>query len=308
MRAIAIVILVMFAASIVSVPVHASGMSVSVHGQQVHANFNLWLHQNVTTLPTETTTIDSSSDMNLASAFTQALHVAYPAATPSGVTLRVDSSSGNLNLTGSMDVTGVSNQTGDIVTANMTWLPFHVTSDLKAGNLSYNDVGSTYFRSVVSQYAVLSAMVGRPNATVTGVTFFVNASAVGPPAAENYVGNFTMLDFRAVNPTVGEWIQNYTLNNDTTAWRYPSSTPLDLDMKIDRKNVTTSYVATLEYSAEITVPGIGRTKGNAVLLGVGTGQTEWAMAGIVVIAIIAAVAAQFLLRSKKKKTVVFRKK
>lgn len=308
MRHIAIVILIIFAASVFSAPVYASNLSVSVQGQQVHTNFSIYLHQNVTTLPTETTTIDASSDTNLATAFTQALRSVYPTAAPSGLTVRVDSSGGGLNLTGSMDVSGVSNRTGDIVTANMTWLPFYVTSDLKAGNLSYNDVGSHYFRSVVVHYANISATVGRPNATITGVSFFVNASAVGPPSAENYVGNFTMLDFRSLNPSLGQWIENYTLNNDTTAWRYPPSMPLNFDMKIQRKNVTTDYVATLEYSAEITVPGVGRVQGNAVLLDVGTGVKEWVMAGIVVIAIVAAVAIQLLLRSRKKKVARFQRK
>ena len=252
--------------------------------------------------------MDSASDGNLAPSFTHALQTVYPVANPSGVTIRVDSSSGGLNLTGAMDVSGVSNRTGDIVTANMTWLPFSVASDLKAGNLSYNDVGSQYFRSVVASYANASSLVGRPNATITGVSFFVNASAVDAPAAENYVGNFTMLDFRSLSPALDQWNSTYTLSNDTTTWRYPSSMLLNFDMKIQRKNVTTHYTATYEYSATITVPGVGRGQGNAVLADVGTGDKEWAMTAIVVIALVSAVAVQFLVRSRKKRVARFQRR
>jgi hypothetical protein len=202
-----------------------------------------------------------------------------------------------------MDVSGVSNRAGDIVTANMTWLPFNVASDLRAGNFSYNQVGSHYLRRVVAYYTNASSFVGRPNATITGVSFFVNGSAVGPPTAENYVGNFTMLDFRSISPALDQWNRTYTLNNDTTTWRYPSSMRLDFDMKIQRKNITTHYVATYEYSAIITVPGVGRAQGSAVLIDVGTGVKEWVMTAIVVIAIVSAVAGQFLLSSRTKKVV-----
>jgi hypothetical protein len=289
-------------------PVHASDLSVSVQGQQVQAKFNLFLHQNMTALPSETTTLDSASNANLTSAFASALHTAYPSAGLSGLTVRIDSTKDDLNLTGTMGVSGVSNRTGDIVTANMTWLPFNVASDLTAGNLSFNEVGRRYFRPVVVDYANASSEVGRPNATITGVSFLVNQSAVGSPTAENYVGNFTMLDFRSLSPSLDQWNRNYTLSNDTTAWHYPSSIRLDFDMKIQRKNVTTHYLATFSYSARITVPGVARSQGSAILLDVGTGQKEWIMAAIVVIALVSAVAVQFLLRSRKKKVAKFQRR
>ena len=285
-----------------------SNLSVAVQGQQVHTTFNLYLHQNLTSLPNEVSTIDSASDTNLTPSFSHALQAVYPAANPSGLTVRVDSSSGGLNLTGGMDVSGVSNRTGDIVTSNMTWLPFNVVSDLKAGNLSYNDVGAHYFRPVVADYANVSSFVGRPNATITGVSFYVNGSAVGAPTAENYVGNFTLLNFASLSPSLDQWNRTYTLSNDTTTWRYPSSTLLNFDMRIQKKNMTTHYIATYDYSAIITIPGIGRAQGNAVLGDVGTGEKEWAMTAIVVIVLVSAVAVQFLLRSRKKKVARFQRK
>jgi hypothetical protein len=297
-----------FLASALTAPVHASNLSVAIQGTQVQTNFNLYLHQNITDLPTESTTLDSSSNPNLNSAFSKALHDTYPSAAASSVTLQIVSTKHDLNITGSMGVSGVANRTGDIVTANMTWLPFNVASDLTAGNLSYNEVGSRYFKPLVAYYGNESAFVGRPNATITGVTFFVNGSAVNPQQAQNYVGNFTTFNFGAINPSLDSWNRTYTLNNDTTTWRYPYSMTLDFDMKIQVKNVTTHYVATFSYSAIISAPGVGRSQGSAIFLDVGTGDKEWAMAAIVVIVLVSAVAVQFLLMSRKKKAAKFQRR
>lgn len=47
------------------------------------------------------------------------------------------------------------------------------------------------------------------------------------------------------------------------------------------------------------MPGLGRATGNTVLVDVGAGQKEWIMAGIVVLAIVFAVAAQLLFRAQE---------
>jgi hypothetical protein len=207
-----------------------------------------------------------------------------------------------------MDVVGVSQRNGDILTANMTWLPFDVNSDLRAQNLSFNMIGSHYFRSAVAYYANASRFVSLPNATITGATFFANGTSIGPPAAENYVGNFTTLRFDLLDPNVGGWNRTYTLTNDTTTWRYFPSQLLKFDMRIERKNVTTDYVAKYGYDAVISVPGVGRAQGDVILVDVGTGQMEWAMAAIVIVAVISAIGVQTLFRNRKRRVAKFQKK
>jgi hypothetical protein len=207
-----------------------------------------------------------------------------------------------------MDVDGVSQLNGDIVSANMTWLSFIVTSDLRAGNLSFNTVGARYFRPVVAYYANASRFVGRPNSTITGVTFFVNGTSVGSPQAENYAGNFTMLNFSPLVTDVTQWNRTYTVTNNTTTWRFSPGPVLDLDVKIERRNVTTDYVATYEYDATISVPGIGRAQGQTILVGVGTGESEWLMATIVILAVIGAVGVQLSFRNRRKRLARFQRK
>jgi hypothetical protein len=60
-------------------------------------------------------------------------------------------------------------------------------------------------------------------------------------------------------------------------------------------------VATYGYNATITVPGVGRAQGRILLADVGTGQTEWLMAAIVILAVVSAIGIQVLYRSRKKK-------
>ena len=308
MRPIAILILAVFLVSSIFVPASASQVTISVDAQHVHALYSLSLVQNITSLPSLTTNIDSASEPSVSAAFANALRAAYPPASASNFTLGVTTDGRNLNLTCTMDVVGVSQRNGDTLTANMTWLPFDVNSDLRVQNFSFNTVGSRYFKSVVAYYANASRFVSLPNSTITGVTFFVNGTSIGPPAAVNYAGNFTTLKFDSLNPYVGGWNRTFTLTNNTTTFRYFPSQLLSLDMRIQRKSVTTDYVARYGYVAAISVPGVGRAQGNVILVDVGTGEIEWAMAAIVVVAVLSAIGVQILFRKSKRRIAKFQKK
>ncbi len=187
----------------------------------------------------------------------------------------------------------------------MGWKTFNVSSDLRAGNLSYNFVGLRYFRPVAAFYSNASRFIGRPNQTIAGVSFFVNKTSVGGPTAENYVGNFTMLDFTALNLPLESWSRTYSLSNNTTTWRYTPPQSLDFSIQVQQFNTTSILSASFGYSAEVTVPGIAHAKGNTLSLDVGTGQKEWVMASIVTAAIVLAIVMQLLFRARKKKYVKF---
>ena len=278
----------------------ASNVSITVEGQQIHATYALSLVQNVTALPNVLTSVDSTSDSNVSAMFAQALRSVNPSATPSNLSIELVATHDDLNLTCTFDVLGVSQRTGDLLNVNMTWLPFIVRSDLRAQNFSFNTIGSRYLRPVVTFYANASRFVGRPNATITGVTFFVNGTSVGPPAAQDYLGNFTTLNFGDVSPTVSQWNRTYTLTNNTTTWRDFPSKLLNFDMRIERRNVTLDYIATYGYNVTISVPGVGRTLGSVLLVDVGMGHTELMMAVIVILAIVSTVFVQLRYRSKKR--------
>jgi len=308
LRPIAIVTLAIFLMSAFYVPASASNITVSIQGQQVHSSISLSLVQNITALPNISTTVDSASQSNLSAAFNQGLNRVNPNAVTSGLSVGITSTKSSLNLTCTMDVSGVSQRNGDIVSVNMTWLAFNVTSDLRAENLSYNTIGSRYFRPVVAYYANASRFVGRPNSTIAGVTFFVNGTSYNPTQAENYAGNFTMIDFNVLSPTLDQWNRTYTLTNNTTTWRYSPPQLFNFTMRIQRKNVTADYVANYGYSAIISVSGLSRAQGNIILIGVGSGEIEWAMAAIVILAVFSAICVQVLYRNRRKRLWKFQRR
>jgi len=290
------------------VPASASNIIVNIQGQQVHSSISLSLVQNITALPNITTTVDSAAQSNLSAAFDQGLSHANPNAASSDLTVGITSTKGSLNLTCSMDVAGVSQRNGDVVSVNMTWLAFNVTSDLRAENLSYNTIGSRYFRPVVAYYANQRRFVGRPNATFSGVTFFVNGTSFNPTQAQEYAGNFTMIDFSALNTTLDQWNRTYTFTNNTTTWRYTPPQLFNFDMRIERKNVTADYVANYGYSAIISVSGLSRSQGHIILIDVGSGEMEWAMAVIVILAVVSAISVQIMYRNRRKRVGKFQRR
>ena len=294
--------------SSICTPTSASNVTVAIEGQRIHATLMLSLLQNVTALPSVATTIDSASNSNISAAFAKGISNADPSAFPSNLSIGLNSTQRGLNLRCTFDVSGVTQRSGDIVSVNMTWLPFVVRSDLRAESLSFNTIGNRYFRSVVTRYANASRFVGLPNATITGATFFVNGTSVGPPAAQDYVGNFTTLNFSPLNPDLDQWNRTYTLNNDTTTWRYFPPKSLNFEMRIGQRNVTTVYVATYGYNATISVPGIGRSKGYIIIADAGTGHTEWAMAAIVVLAFLLTIIVQIRYSNSKKRIAKFQRR
>jgi len=300
LRAAAILILFVIMASLFLVPAYASDVTITIQNQQVQARLLLSLQQNITQLPVQSNMLSMASNDDLSSAFTKALTDAYPGAAPAGLMLNLDSAEQWLNVSATMTVSGVSVRNGDLLSANMTWKNFDISSNLRAGNLSYNTVGEQYLRPVAAFYSNASRFVGRRNSTITGVNFFVNSTSVSGPVAMNYLGNFTVFDFRALTVPVEDWTRTYTLNNNTTTWRYAPPQLLDISIGVERLNVTTTFFARYGYEAEITVQGIARAQGDNLLLDVGTGQKEWAMAGLIVLAVVLAIIAQLSYRAKRK--------
>ena len=303
MRPAAFIILLLIMVSLFVVPGSASDVTITIENQQVRAKLALSLQQNMTQLATQTSTMNMASDDKLSSGFTDALMKTLPGASPSNLTLNLVSKGTWLNISATMTVSGVSKRQGDILSANMTWKDFYVSSDLRAGNISYNTIGNQSLRPVAVFYTNASRFVGRANSTITGVNFLVNKTGVSGTTAEDYVGNFTLFDFRALNVPLEGWNRTYTLSNNTTTWRYTPPQLFDVSIGIQRLNLTTTIFARYGYRAEITVQGIARAHGDTLLLDVGTGQKEWIMAGIVTLTVIFGIIAQLFFRAKRKKYV-----
>lgn len=249
----------------------------------------------------ESVSLDASQDANMSAIFNGALRKVEPSASFSSLTISVWSNATWLNLTIAMSISGVSETKGDIAVANATWKAFNITSDLRAGNLSYNTVGREYFRPVLDFYVNASRFENNPNATIKAVTFFINEtqSVAGAEAANN-VGNFTVLDFRSLEVPLDKWTRTYSLSNNTTTWRYTPTVLLAASIDSVEHNKTITRFADYGYTAEVVVPGLAQATGNLLRVDVGTGLKEWIMAGVIVISIVLAVVVQIMFRARKK--------
>jgi hypothetical protein len=79
-------------------------------------------------------------------------------------------------------------------------------------------------------------------------------------------------------------------------------------MRIERKNVTADYVANYGYSAIISVSGLSRSQGHIILIDVGSGEMEWVMAAIVILAVVSAVSVQVMYRNRRKRVGKFQRR
>ena len=300
MRPIAAVIFILILVSVYTAPTSAANVTITVGTQQVQTKMTLSVHQNITKFPNLATPLDTSSGTNVSTAINKALRATEPSASFSALSLYVKSNATWLVLTVVIDLAGVSERRGNVADVNMTWKAFNTTADLSVGNFSYNTVGRRYFRPVMDFYQNASKFENKPNATVKGVTFFVNGTSVAGTSMANNVGNFTVLDFRSLNLPLDQWNRTYNLSNNTTTWRYVPATILNASVRVDELNKTFRLFSYYSYGAMITVEGLASAHGNLLRVDIGTGQQEWIMTGLVVLAVVATVVMEVSFRRKRK--------
>jgi hypothetical protein len=300
LRPIAPVILILIVVSVCAAPASAADVTIIVDKQQVQAKMVLSVHQNMTRFPNLATSVDASNDTNLSSAISAALRGADPSASFSGLSVNVRSNWTWLNLTVGITLAGVSERRGEVANVNMTWKAFNTTADLRADNFSYNAVGSRYFRPVAEFYQNASEFESKPNATIKAVTFFANETSVPPVTVANQVGNFTILDFRSLDVPLDQWNRTYSLSNNTTTWRYSPGTVLNDSIRAQELNKTFTLFSYYALGAMITVQGLALAHGDLLQTDVGTGQQEWIMVGVVLVAVLAVVFVQVSFRRQRK--------
>lgn len=296
-----LLLLVLIGLSISFSSVAGSDVAITFDGEQLLTRMVLTLRQNMTSFPNETVTLDASKNAELTNAFSAALRELDPDATLSNLSLGLFSNSSILNVTATMTVSGVAERHGDIVAVNMAWKAFNISKDLRVGNLSYNAVGRVHLRPVMDFYVNASQFENDPNATIRAVTFFSNETQSVPgPNAANEVGNFTLLDFRALALPLDQWTRTYNLENNTTTWRYTPPVRLATSVRAQELNKTILIEARYSYDVEVSVPGLARAVGDFVHVDVGTGTKEWIMTVVVMVSIAAAIIVQLKFRARKK--------
>ena len=308
MRSQAISLLLIIMGSMFIIPVKATSVTITIQDGTIQATMVLSFHQNMTQLPSKTTMIDGGTDASLMATFTKTLGQSQPSPRISHLEVQVASNVNWINTTTSMALSEVTTIQGDVMNASTTWKAFHIDTDLQTEGLSYNTVGRRYLRSVYDYYVNASHFVGRPNSIITGVTFYSNQTSIGGPLAANQAGNLTLFDLRSLNATLDRWRYRYNLENDTSTWRYTPPPTMVSSIKYSRGlNRNFTIFANYWYDSEIIVSGLARSKGNYVLVDVGSGKRELIMTVLVIVSIAALIYVHLLYHRRRKRAVLGRR-
>ena len=300
MRFAAFILLLVIVVSLPIAPAWAPDITLTFDANHVQVKMALSVHQNMTELPDRVGSLNETESQNATAAITDALQKISPGAVLSGVNIDVNSNKTWLNLTLTMDVAGISQPRGDVMLVNTTWRAFNVSADLRTANISYNTFGIRYLRPVIDFYLNASRFETSPNATIKAVTFFEGNQSVAGEEAANHAGNMTIFDFRSLDLPLDRWTRTYSLDNNTTTWRYTPAPALVTSVRAERLNQSYQIFSNYAFSAEAIVPGLARAEGNTMFVDVGTGQKELIMTSIVLAAIVLAVVSQLYFRSRRR--------
>jgi hypothetical protein len=190
------------------------------------------------------------------SAFEDALNVqARKPLKISSLSIYVKSNDSWLNVSTTFELDGVSSVENDVISTDLSWIPFKVISDLKVGDLSYNLVGEEYLRPAIYELANQS-----------NVNFFSPFyTPITTLMAMNIAGNVSTFDLGQISTNLTSWKKYFDENSFTTSWNLPSRTTLDLRVQITSENASDSALAQTAatfYSytdtyATVTIPGHG---------------------------------------------------
>jgi hypothetical protein len=267
-----------------------SGIEVDINNEKVNVIIESRLYQNITKFP-ETDTNVVGSELEMAKfAFEDALKVQEQNLEISNLSIYVISDDSWLNVTAIFELNGISSSDNEVVSTDLSWIPFTVVSDLKVGNLSYNLAGEKYLRPAIYELANQSAP-GHELANQSNVNFFSPYfTPITTTMAMNVAGNVTTFDFTSVSTNFSSWNKHFDENSFMTSWNYPARKKLDLRVQITSENVTDIRTGTAFYSytdtyASVSIPGYGIIVDNFITYENSTSKYSIIMLSIIIILI-----------------------
>ncbi|MCW4043681.1 MAG: hypothetical protein NWE90_08165 [Candidatus Bathyarchaeota archaeon] len=243
--------------------VSGSSIEVGIDDIEVKVMIESKLYQNMTKFP-ETDTDISGSELNMAkSAFEDALKIQTEKPLKiSSLSIYVKSNDSWLNVSAIFDLDGVSSSENEVISTDLSWIPFKVVSDLKVGNLSYNLVGEEYLRPAIYELANQSDL-DHEVANQSNVNFFSPFyTPITTSMAMNIAGNVSTFDLGQVSTNFTSWNKFFDENSFTTSWNLPTRTILDLRAQITSENASDVRTGTAFYGyadayATVSIPGHG---------------------------------------------------
>ena len=246
-----------------------AGIDVQLGERSVDVKVESRLFQNMTELPETRIELTGQDISQAQSAFQEALRAKKPDLSISSFSIDIVSSKIWLNVTAKFTLDGALDAGQDTSKADLSWLTFKVTSDLKAENLSYNLVGSKLFRPYIERL---------PNQT--GIRYFSPIfTPITAQMAANTAGNFTIFYLQAVGENVSSWPRTFDLDTQTTVWKRADTKDLDLRILIETVNVSKTFYTYTNTSARVSVRGHALTFEDTVVVEKPSGRQEIIMIG-----------------------------
>jgi hypothetical protein len=238
------------------------------------------LFQNMTEFPEKTVEVTGKDLSEARDAFQEALNARRPELRLSSLSIEILSSHVWLNVSARFALEGALDSAQDTLRADLGWLPFKVTSDLRSGNLSYNLVGLRQLRPYVE---------GLSNKT--GVRYFSPIfTPITAQMAANTAGNVTIFDLQGLEGKIDSWPRSFNLDNQTTTWKVVDAKSLDLRIQVETANVSKTVYSYTNTSAMVSVRGHALAIGDTVIFEKPSGRQELAMistvAGFMVLSVV----------------------
>ncbi len=242
---------------------HASNIEVGIDDGEVTVIIESKLFQNITKFPEIDTDIAGSELEKAQSAFVEALkkETQNPLEI-SSLSIYVKSSDYWLNVSASFELDGVSSLNNEVISTDLSWMPFKIQSDLKVGNLSYNLVGEEYLRPAIYDIANQS-VTSHEMANQSNVNFFSPYyTPITTSMALNIAGNVSTFDLKPVSTNFTSWHKYFDKNSFTTSWNFPVRKTLELRIQTINENTSdiregAAFYSFTETSATISIPGHG---------------------------------------------------
>lgn len=277
----------------------ASSISIEAHGERISVNLSLHFFQNATAMPSVNGTFTETTSTDLRLALEESLKTLTSNISISAVTGEVRSTKDWINSTIHFEVSGISTRKGDLVVLNCSWISLNVSRDLRLGNLSYNLIGAKYIRPAFEKYVDFD----KPplNETIETVAFQSSDSELTPTAAVQQAGNATLLDFRNLAVPIQYWKRTYNLTKESTTFAFRPSSAVNLTMRVNpREGSAHLSHAAYSYDATVSISGLAHAEGNAMIVDAYGAYKPMLMFGVILVTLIAAVAAVWTYRSRRR--------
>ena len=250
--------------------VSAASIQVEIADQSVMVRVESHLFQNMTRLPELNIDISGNDLSNAQLALESALR-AKSALSISSLSMRIVSQGVWFNVTAQFAVEGTSKFERDTISTYLGWLPFKVTTDLKAGNLSYNLFGAKHLLPVITRMA-----------NRTDIKYFSPAfTPVNVQMAKEIAGNVTTFDLTLAVSNLSSWPRKFDIGSRSTVWHNDVGQTLDLRIEIPQVAQNLSLYAATSTQARVSVQGHGNASADMIVVETATGRQEVTMLGTV---------------------------